>query len=66
MDLFIHGELNYRGNTCGDQIQPQSMKMIDNTELSQVVISSSAASCFINQYAKSDLAKINVNEERWN
>lgn len=66
MDMYLHGELNYRGNNCGGMIQPQNMKMIDNYELSQLVISSSAASCFINQYAKSDLAKINVNEERWN
>ena len=66
MDMWMHGDLKYRGQGCGSAIVPQAMGFYDNTDLSQVVVSSSAASCWLNQYARSDVGKLNLDEKRWN
>ena len=61
------GEVLYNGMACEEgSIVENNVHFIDNPEMSQLVLTESAASCMLNQLAKSNLGKLDLNEERFN
>jgi len=63
IDLFFLGEMIYNGQGC--ELENDPMDFLDE-QMSQLVISESAMTCILNQYAKSPIGYFNLNEERWN
>ena len=66
MDFYFIGEMIYKDENCGDQIVDSNIHFFDVQDQSQLVIGESAFSCIANQWAKSDLGKIYLNEDKFN
>lgn len=61
VDIFFSGELMYNGEGCN--IEPKYMDFMQSQTFSQLVVSESAATCWANQVAKSNLGKIFLNSK---
>jgi|DEB0MinimDraft_12_1074336.scaffolds.fasta_scaffold27857_1 hypothetical protein len=66
MDLMAGGELFFNGEGCPNTIVDNNVHFINSHELSQVVLTESAATCWLNRIAASDVGKLTINEDRWN
>mgnify|MGYP000194203781 CR=1 FL=1 len=64
IDLYFLGEFIYQGQGC--DLAPDEMDFLNNNQFSQLVVSESAASCILNQFARSNLGVIDLNEKRFN
>ena len=66
IDFFFQGEVIYRGEGC--PLDPDYLDFMDGTETtsSQLVISESAATCIANQFARSNIGTIHVDNEKLN
>jgi hypothetical protein len=62
MDFFFLGELIRNDEHCFDTIVDNNIHFYNVEDQSQFVIGESAATCMVNQFAKSDLGKLNINE----
>lgn len=65
-DFWFTGETFYQGEGCSGLQDNGYMGFKESTEKSQLVISESAANCMLNQWARSHLGVIDLNEERFN
>lgn len=63
IDMYLVGDLVFRGEIC--QIEPATMGFHQNG-FSQLAVSESAMSCYLNQLAKSSIGQIELDEERFN
>ena len=66
MDLFFLGELIHNNENCGDTIVDNNIHFYNLQDQSQLVIGESAFQCIANQWAKSDLGKLHINEQKFN
>lgn len=66
MDFFFLGELIHNNENCGETIVDNNIHFYDLKDQSQLVIGESAFTCIANQWAKSDLGKLHVNEKAFN
>lgn len=66
IDIYFLGELNYGIHRDQCQIEADWMDFVNSQTFSQLVISESAASCWMNQWAQSSIGKFDLDEERVN
>jgi len=66
IDFWFNGEFRYNDEACLNFKDDQTLNFIDTSERSQLVISQSAITCIMNQWSKSSLGQIDINEERFN
>jgi hypothetical protein len=66
LDFFFLGELIRDGQNCGTTIVDNNIHFYDLKDVSQIVIGESAMTCMMNQWAKSDLSKLHINEAKFN
>jgi hypothetical protein len=66
IDIYFLGELteDLTRNQC--VMEPDYMDFINSATFSQLVVSESAASCFMNTWAGSDIGRFELDEERIN
>ena len=53
MDLFFHGEIYQSGSKGCGELEPEDITFLGDTTLSQFVITEAAATCLMNEVAKS-------------
>lgn len=64
MDSYFLGEITYNGEGC--TLEADYFDFMDDQEFSQLVISESAATCALNNIAKSPIGRLDFNEDRLN
>lgn len=66
IDMYFLGELNYGVSRDQCTMEPEYMDFVNSATFSQLVISESAASCFMNSWAKSHIGKFDLTEDKLN
>ena len=66
IDIYFLGELNYGLHRDECTMEPDYMDFINSATFSQLVVSESAASCFMNSWARSHVGKFNLDEDKIN
>lgn len=66
MDLYFIGEIIHNNENCGDMIVDNNIHFYNLQDVSQLVVGESAATCLVTQWAKSDLGKLHINEDKFN
>ena len=65
-DFYLAGDLIYHGEGCA--LDPGYLEFVNETDRadSQIVMSESAASCWMNKFAQSDIGVVTLNEDTVN
>jgi len=66
IDVYFLGELNYGVHRDECKIEADYMDFVNSATFSQLVVSESAASCWMNEWAKSSIAKFDLDDEKVN
>lgn len=66
MDMYLLGETIFNGENCKDTIVDNNLHFLSGSDHSQLVIGESALTCMANQWAKSPIGKLHLNEHQFN